>query len=227
MSGIEIKGVRRTFGTVRAVDGVDLAIGEGEFFTLTEARCVPKPVQARLPIWVGGGGERVTLRIAAQHADGWNIPYVSPETFAHKCRVLDEHCARVGRDPADILRTVNVGFARREEDLVAQFGAIAEGARPGVLMGSDQEVVDRIGAYRDAGAQQLNLTMRAPFDHAGEFYRTRGTYAEIRCLQRPHIPVYGGASFGHIRLKFTLPVGLPVEMDADAGTLRFLQPAVS
>ncbi len=42
-----------------------------------------------------------------------------------------------------------------------------------------------------------------------------------------NIPVYGGASFGHIRLKFTLPVGLPVEMDADAGTLRFLQPAVS
>ena len=42
-----------------------------------------------------------------------------------------------------------------------------------------------------------------------------------------NIPVYGGASFGHIRLKFTLPVGLPVEMDADAGTLRFLQAAVS
>ena len=42
-----------------------------------------------------------------------------------------------------------------------------------------------------------------------------------------NIPVYGGASFGHIRLKFTLPIGLPVEMDADAGTLRFLQPAVS
>jgi muramoyltetrapeptide carboxypeptidase len=41
-----------------------------------------------------------------------------------------------------------------------------------------------------------------------------------------NVPVYSGASFGHIRRKFTLPVGLPVEMDADAGTIRFLQPAV-
>ena len=166
-TGERLRMLEESLRCIRLLLTEDVADFEGEFFTLTEARCVPKPVQARLPIWVGGGGERVTLRIAAQHADGWNIPYVSPETFAHKCRVLDEHCARVGRDPADILRTVNVGFARREEDLVAQFGAIAEGGRPGVLMGSDQEVVDRIGAYREAGAQQLNLTMRAPFDHAG------------------------------------------------------------
>ena len=57
---------------------------EGKHFTLTDARCEPKPVQAELPIWIGGSGEKRTLRIAARYADGWNVPFVSPETFAHK-----------------------------------------------------------------------------------------------------------------------------------------------
>ena len=55
------------------------------------------------PIWIGGGGEKVTLRIAAQYADGWNVPFIAPEEWAHKAQVLDEHCAAVGRDPAEIV----------------------------------------------------------------------------------------------------------------------------
>ncbi|MEZ5247743.1 MAG: TIGR03560 family F420-dependent LLM class oxidoreductase [Ilumatobacteraceae bacterium] len=82
---------------------------EGEWFTLTDARNEPRPLQHQLPIWIGGGGEKRTLRIAAQYADGWNVPFISPEQFAHKNAVLDEHCARrtrTGRDQAgDQLRT--------------------------------------------------------------------------------------------------------------------------
>lgn len=137
---------------------------EGQWFTLREARNEPRPVQAALPIWVGGGGEKRTLRIAARYADGWNVPFVSPETFAHKNRVLDEHCASVGRDPRAVRRAVNVGLAFTEESLVGQFGALAKHVRPGVLSGSDQEIVDRIGQYVDAGAEQVNLALRAPFD---------------------------------------------------------------
>ncbi len=136
----------------------------GEHFTLVDAHCEPKPVQEKLPIWIGGGGEQRTLRIAAEFADGWNVPYVSPETFAHKRAVLHQHCAAIGRDPAEIRCAANVGLAWDEASMEAQYGQIAERVRPGVLSGTDDEVVARIGAYVAAGADQVNIVARAPFD---------------------------------------------------------------
>lgn len=136
----------------------------GEHFTFRDARCVPAPVQARLPIWIGGGGEQRTLRIAAKYADGWNVPYLDPESFAHKRAVLHRHCDEVGRDPAEIVCAVNVGLAYTEESLLRQYGGLAAGVRGGVLSGSDEEILDRIGRYVDAGADQVNLVQRPPFD---------------------------------------------------------------
>ena len=136
---------------------------KGEHFTLTEARCEPKPVQAQLPIWVGGGGEQRTLRIVARHADGWNVPFIAPDGFTHKRKVLGDHCAAADRDVADIRCAVNLGLAYSDESLRAQFGQLADGVRPGVLSGSDDEIVDRIGQYVEAGADQINIAMRAPW----------------------------------------------------------------
>ncbi len=136
----------------------------GEFFNLDRAQCEPKPIQSQFPIWVGGSGEKVTLRIAAQRADGWNVPFISPDTFAHKNAVLDAHCDRLGRDPSQVFRSVNVGIALSEDSLFAQFDKMSEGVRCGVLMGSVGEMLDRVGAYIAGGAQQVNLAVRAPFD---------------------------------------------------------------
>ena len=136
----------------------------GQHFTLTEARNEPRPVQAKLPIWIGGGGEKRTLKIAARYADGWNVPFIAPDAFAHKNAILDEHCAAVGRDPNDIKRAINVGLAYTEESLQQQFGAISDFVRPGVLTGSHDEIMDRIGQYVDAGADQVNIALRAPFN---------------------------------------------------------------
>jgi F420-dependent oxidoreductase-like protein len=152
---------------VRGLLTQDSTTFAGEFFTLTDAKCEPKPVQARLPIWVGGGGEKVTLRITAQFADGWNAPFIAPEDWAHKANVLDEHCAAVGRDPKEITKTVNVGMAFTDEELKRQFGPMANFVKPGVLSGSVQEMVDKVSAYVTAGAEQVNLAMRAPFDRDG------------------------------------------------------------
>jgi F420-dependent oxidoreductase-like protein len=142
----------------------DVTTFEGDHFTLTEARNEPRPVQARLPIWIGGGGEKRTLKIAARHADGWNVPFIAPEQFAHKNAVLDQHCETADRDPKEIRRAVNLGLAFSEASLQQQFGSISELVRPGVLSGSDEEMLDRIGAYVAAGADQVNIALRAPFD---------------------------------------------------------------
>ena len=136
----------------------------GEFFQLRGARCEPKPVQSRLPIWVGGGGEKVTLRIAAQFADGWNVPFITPEAWARKAAILDAHCEQLGRDPNEITKSVNVGMAFTEQELVTQFGVMTEGVRPTVFSGSVQQMVDHAGAYCEAGAKYLILALRAPFD---------------------------------------------------------------
>lgn len=141
----------------------DVTSFAGQHFSLHEARNEPRPVQAKLPIWIGGGGEKRTLKIAAKYADGWNVPFIAPEAFAHKCAVLDQHCADVGRDPSEIKRAVNLGLAYTDESLRQQFGALADLVRPGVLSGSDDEIVDRIGQYVDAGADQVNIALRAPF----------------------------------------------------------------
>ena len=137
---------------------------EGSHFRLADAHNEPRPVQPAVPVWIGGGGERRTLRIAAMHADAWNIPFVSPETFAHKRAVLHEHCGAVGRDPATIRCAVNVGIARDEDDLGAQFGNIREFVRPGVVVGSGAALVDRVQEYVAAGADQVNFAVRAPWD---------------------------------------------------------------
>jgi F420-dependent oxidoreductase-like protein len=166
-AGARLRLLEESLVCVRGLLRDDATDFAGEFFTLTDARCEPKPLQSPLPIWVGGGGEKVTLRLAAQYADGWNVPFIAPDAWAHKSAVLDEHCARLGRDPATIERGVNVGMAFSDDELRTQFGHLADFVRPGVLTGSVSEMVDRVGAYADAGADWVILAMRAPFDRDG------------------------------------------------------------
>lgn len=142
----------------------DVTTFDGQHFKLTDARNEPRPIQSKLPIWIGGGGEKRTLKIAAKYSDGWNVPFIAPDAFAHKNAILDEHCAAVGRDPNEIKRAINVGLAYTEDSLQQQFGAISDFVRPGVLTGSHDEIMDRIGQYVEAGADQVNIALRAPFD---------------------------------------------------------------
>src|SRR5688572_9587922 len=119
---------------VRGLLQDDTTTFAGDHFQLTDAKCEPKPVQERLPIWVGGGGEKRTLRIVAEHADAWNVPFVTPEDFAHKRQVLAEHCDAVGRDASEIRCAVNVAAAVDEAALTQQFGKLNDYVRPATLM---------------------------------------------------------------------------------------------
>jgi len=140
---------------------------DGTYFQLHDAKCEPRPVQAHLPIWIGGGGERKTLRTVAKWADGWNVPFVSPDEFARKRQVLQRHCEEVGRDPAEIRCAVNVALAWQDEDLVAQFDGLAEFFRDAALTGSDEEARDKVSRYVEAGADQVNIALRAPWQPEG------------------------------------------------------------
>jgi alkanesulfonate monooxygenase SsuD/methylene tetrahydromethanopterin reductase-like flavin-dependent oxidoreductase (luciferase family) len=74
---------------------------EGQTFSSPGLICYPRPIQGRIPVMVGGSGERRTLRIAAKHADACNL-FGDPDVIAHKVAVLRSHCADLDRDPREI-----------------------------------------------------------------------------------------------------------------------------
>jgi len=90
----------------------------------------PQPVRNPLPIMIGGGGEKVTLKLVAQHAHLWN-GFGPPDVFATKNKILDQHCADVGRDPKEIDRTVMI---MRPEELGQLDDFVAAGAQH-IIMG--------------------------------------------------------------------------------------------
>ncbi len=136
----------------------------GRYYQLEDAPLMPKPVQRPHPeLMVGGGGERVTLRIAAKHADHWNV-WGGPETLGRKGKILDEHCAAVGRDPKALLRSANMPLLitddraeaeRLRETFQRRFGSSEAAARDTVLAGSVGQVRDKLARLRDAGAGML------------------------------------------------------------------------
>jgi F420-dependent oxidoreductase-like protein len=96
----------------------------GRHYRLTDAVAEPKPLQApHPPIWIGGVGRRRTLRLAAEHADVWNAPGITPAEGAELSAVLDAHCAAVGRDPAQIRRSVQLRVPDEVSDLVETVAA--------------------------------------------------------------------------------------------------------
>lgn len=80
---------------------------EGKHYRLAETICAPEPIR-RPPILIGGSGEKKTLRMVAEYADVWNTTVSDTDELARKISVLTRHCAAVGRDPAEIRKTVGL-----------------------------------------------------------------------------------------------------------------------
>src|SRR5262245_5060793 len=140
----------------------------GTHFQLHDARNNPKPVQRRLPIWIGGQGEKRTLRAAARYADGWNGPYIGPDVWTAKNAVLDAWCEKEGRDPRSIMRAVNVGVymgadARGMERGEAVYRSHWSGReeRTGFVRGTPKDALALMKAYEAAGVAQANIAFRA------------------------------------------------------------------
>jgi alkanesulfonate monooxygenase SsuD/methylene tetrahydromethanopterin reductase-like flavin-dependent oxidoreductase (luciferase family) len=125
----------------------------GAGYRITDAPCDPKPVQARLPLLIGGSGEKRTMRIAAIHADEWNA-WGTAEDFRRRTPLLAAHCAAVGRDPAEIARSTQalVYLSTDETWLAPWRGDSSARAR---LLGTPTEMVDQVAAYAEAGVDEL------------------------------------------------------------------------
>ncbi|MCB2222683.1 MAG: LLM class F420-dependent oxidoreductase [Actinobacteria bacterium] len=138
----------------------DEAHFEGTHYSVRGAINRPRPLQdPHPPLWIAGGGEKLTLRLVAEHADYANFAG-TPEVFAHKSRVLEEHCEAVGRDYAEIGRTLHVIVMVDADDAAleraaAQFDAPVEKFLAGsqVVAGSADEVANRLGAYAEEGCE--------------------------------------------------------------------------
>jgi F420-dependent oxidoreductase-like protein len=121
---------------------------EGKVVRAAEALCYPRPLQERVPILVGGGGERRTLRLVARYADACNL-VGDVDTVRHKLDVLHRHCAEVGRDPAAV-RVTHLGSALVTGDPAAGHSA------PVTAAAVAGPVEDQVGRYRElaeAGVQ--------------------------------------------------------------------------
>jgi F420-dependent oxidoreductase-like protein len=114
----------------------------GQYYQLKDARCEPKPIQKPYPPFViGGSGEKLTLRVVAQYASIWNFVWGTVEEFRHKNEILNQHCATVGRNPAEIERSIQ--WPTNYDNLA--------------------ETVAGMRPYIEAGATHILLNLRAPY----------------------------------------------------------------
>jgi F420-dependent oxidoreductase-like protein len=133
---------------------------EGEYFSVNGAINRPRPLQSpRPPIWIAGGGERLTLRLVAEKADYANFA-ANPATFAGKSKILDQHCEDVGRDPGEIIRSVHLEVLVGETEADVQAIAKRGGAQRSMTgpeyasiftVGTVDQVAERVAEYRAAG----------------------------------------------------------------------------
>ncbi|HEY6761545.1 MAG TPA: LLM class F420-dependent oxidoreductase [Baekduia sp.] len=150
---------------VKALWTQERATVEGRHFAVRDALCEPKPVQSPLPLIVGGSGERRTLRIVAEHANGWNSFFGDAAEYQHKVEVLARHCADVGRDPAEIRRQIVFQAVLGETEAEARERAQERGAvLDGMVVGTPDQLADALEGHRRLGATDFLLLARPPMD---------------------------------------------------------------
>ena len=161
----------------RLLDGERIAEHDGRFYQLRDALCEPRPVQARLPILIGGSGPTKTLRTTARDADLWN-GYGDPARIAAVSEVLRERCAEIGRPFEAIERTVTLHAVIRDDATAARTAWASTASRHGLegrvgsdgtergltVGGSPGDVAAYIDGYARIGVSEVIVVFRDPFD---------------------------------------------------------------
>jgi F420-dependent oxidoreductase-like protein len=135
----------------------------GAHYRVTDAPNNPPPVNGKVPLLVGGGGEQRTLRVAARFADEWNV-WSTPEVMRHKSAVLDQRCEEIGRDPSEIKRSTQALLLMSDDESWLQKRRESDIGQASII-GTPAEVVDILGQYADAGVDELivpDFTLGSP-----------------------------------------------------------------
>ncbi len=140
---------------IRSEDPVSF---DGTYYRLDGARLSPGSYSEPIPIMVGGTGPKRTLRTLAKYGDvmnldGWAGGGMALEYYRHKAGILEQHCEDVGRDPAEIRRTLLVPCFLTEDN--AQIEQVVRRFGPGTVAGPKQYIIDRIGEFDDAGIAEI------------------------------------------------------------------------
>jgi F420-dependent oxidoreductase-like protein len=168
-----LRMLRESLQVIKAMWTQDRADFEGRYYHLRGAINEPKPVQKpHPPIWIGGAGEKVTLKLVAQYGDACNFN-ADVATVRHKLNVLREHCATVGRDYDSILKTIEfytIFGDKREVDRVVADTARRTGMEEAFirswhpLSGDAERIAQIIGEYADAGIQYFIVNLPNAFE---------------------------------------------------------------
>jgi F420-dependent oxidoreductase-like protein len=175
--GERLDRLEEAFGLIERLLAGEQVTHEGRFYRFVDAVCEPRPIQARLPILIGGSGREKTLRTTARHADLWN-GYGEPERIAETSAVLRERCEEIGRPFEAIERTVTMEVVIRasESDALRDYAVIED--RHGIRgrIGSDgtprdlnvagppEVVADYVRQYEALGIAEVIWIFRNPFD---------------------------------------------------------------
>lgn len=167
--GVRLEMLDEACHVLRALWTQESTSFEGRHFTLRDAHLEPKPVQERLPLVIGGAGERRMLRIVAEHADVWNTFGGDVDLVRRQLAVLARHCAEVGRDAGDIrtslLYRAVVGETEREaRSRLDELVPASSPARAATFAGTPEQLVDHLRPYVELGVGDFLLGVRAPVD---------------------------------------------------------------
>jgi alkanesulfonate monooxygenase SsuD/methylene tetrahydromethanopterin reductase-like flavin-dependent oxidoreductase (luciferase family) len=151
--GTRLRMLEEACRIIKALLGKERTDFDGRHFTLRDAPLAPKPLQAPLPLMIGGGGEKVTLRIVAELADEWNV-WGDVARLRQKASVLDAHCETVGRDPGAIQRSAAVLVHLSDDPAEVRRINEQPQTRPSIA-GNAAQLADIVADYAAAGIDEL------------------------------------------------------------------------
>lgn len=150
--GVRVDRLDESAAIIRSMLDHEHTTVAGRHYTVTDARCAPSPVQDRLPILIGGKGDRM-LGVVARRADRWNM-WGLPATIAERSAVLDEQCERIGRDPATIRRSAQA-LVHLTHDSAEADSVIRANAPRATYAGPVEGFAELVGEWAAVGVDEV------------------------------------------------------------------------